>query len=144
MNRALSNRLSAGLRALTDKTDFASSASALSDFGNGPHLLREERLSELAGRVASEGSAIGTPLFMAPEQARGENPKLDGRTDVYIFSSRCPDGAQGPEGLPFERPVSRCFRLEFRLQSSKTPLQTGISTKFSRNLPNYRGGAPIG
>jgi serine/threonine protein kinase len=32
-----------------------------------------------------EGTAIGTPYFMAPEQARGENDKLDGRTDIYAL-----------------------------------------------------------
>jgi serine/threonine protein kinase len=31
-----------------------------------------------------DGSIIGTPLFMAPEQARGENDTLDGRADVYV------------------------------------------------------------
>ena len=32
------------------------------------------------------GTVAGTPLFMAPEQARGEVFKLDERTDVYAFS----------------------------------------------------------
>jgi DNA-binding response OmpR family regulator len=31
------------------------------------------------------GSVIGTPLFMSPEQARGENDKLDGRSDIYAL-----------------------------------------------------------
>ena len=30
-----------------------------------------------------DGSVIGTPLFMSPEQARGENDLIDGRADVY-------------------------------------------------------------
>ncbi|TWU23781.1 Tyrosine-protein kinase MasK [Bythopirellula polymerisocia] len=30
-----------------------------------------------------DGSVIGTPMFMSPEQARGENDKLDGRADIY-------------------------------------------------------------
>ena len=31
------------------------------------------------------GSVIGTPLFMSPEQARGENDNLDGRSDIYAL-----------------------------------------------------------
>lgn len=34
-----------------------------------------------------DGTIIGTPLFMSPEQARGENDTIDGRADVYALGT---------------------------------------------------------
>jgi len=57
----------------------------LLDFGLGRWLFRVDEEAEMARTL--DGSAVGTPLFMAPEQARGENAKLDGRTDVYALGT---------------------------------------------------------
>jgi serine/threonine protein kinase len=58
-------------------------ASKLVDFGLARSMFRPEAETETV--TSLEGTAIGTPLFMAPEQARGENEKLDGRTDIYAL-----------------------------------------------------------
>ncbi|MDH3717777.1 MAG: protein kinase, partial [Planctomycetota bacterium] len=55
----------------------------LVDFGLGKSMFRAEAESETEHSLV--GSVIGSPLFMAPEQARGENDKLDGRTDIYAL-----------------------------------------------------------
>jgi serine/threonine protein kinase len=57
--------------------------SKLVDFGLARSMFRPEAESEAI--TSLEGTAIGTPLFMAPEQARGENEKLDGRADIYAL-----------------------------------------------------------
>ncbi|MGI9455881.1 MAG: protein kinase domain-containing protein [Aeoliella sp.] len=57
----------------------------LVDFGLGKSMFHAD--PEVETGQSLDGSVIGTPLFMAPEQARGENQKLDGRADIYALGT---------------------------------------------------------
>lgn len=39
------------------------------------------------GHQTIEGTVMGTPLFMSPEQARGETSRIDLRTDIYATAT---------------------------------------------------------
>ncbi len=57
----------------------------LVDFGLSKSMFRPQR--ERPTNETSAGSVLGTPLFMSPEQARGEADQVDHRSDLYAVAT---------------------------------------------------------
>ena len=53
----------------------------LVDFGLARSMFKTN--IEDSALQSMDGTVIGTPLFMSPEQARGKNETLDGRSDIF-------------------------------------------------------------
>jgi serine/threonine-protein kinase len=68
------------------------------DFGISTVLGRED---EEPGRLTSTGMVLGTPFYMSPEQARGEE-QLDARIDIYALGVILYEALTGE--VPFRGP----------------------------------------
>jgi serine/threonine protein kinase len=85
---------------------------------------------------ASENALVGTPQYMAPEQARGETRAIDARCDVYAL------GAILFHILFLEKPIAGDDLEEVmdNVRAGRTRLATGQLP--TRNLPHCGGQGP--
>ncbi len=70
-----------------DNVLLSAGAAVVADFGISKALTsaREDRVEAArTGPITAAGMALGTPAYMAPEQAAGD-PNTDSRTDLYSF-----------------------------------------------------------
>ncbi len=73
-----------------------------------------------SGSESQAGSVLGTPVYMAPEQARGEVDRIDERADVFGL------GAILCEILTGQPPFTGATREEIRAQSARGDLSDAL------------------
>jgi serine/threonine-protein kinase len=90
------------------------------DFGIAKALSLSTTNDEQAGRITQRGMSLGTPVYIAPEQAAGD-PDLDHRADIYAlgvvtyemlsghppFSGRSPQQVMAAHASQKPEPISR-------------------------------------
>ncbi len=95
---------------------------AVMDFG-----LAKREAGEITMTV--EGQVLGTPAYMAPEQARGEGHEVDGRADVYSLGVVLYELLTGE--LPF-RGTQRMLLLQVLTDEPRSPRR--LNDKIPRDL----------
>jgi len=90
------------------------------DFGIAKAVSASATNDEAAGRITQRGMSLGTPMYIAPEQAAGD-PDLDHRADIYAlgvvtyemlcghppFSGRSPQQVMAAHATQKPEPISR-------------------------------------
>lgn len=105
------------------------------DFGMA--MRREERES----RLTASGSILGTPAYMSPEQARGQQDSIGPRSDIYAMGAVLYELATGKQPFYAPNPVAllRCILDEpLTLPSKLRPeisrdLETVIAIAISKD-----------
>ena len=89
------------------------------DFGIAKALTASANNDDQAGRITQRGMSLGTPVYIAPEQAAGD-PDLDHRADIYAlgvvtyemlcghppFSGRSPQQVMAAHATQKPEPIS--------------------------------------
>jgi formylglycine-generating enzyme required for sulfatase activity/tRNA A-37 threonylcarbamoyl transferase component Bud32 len=94
-------------------------------------------IAEAGARLTQTGVAVGTPLYMSPEQASGES-RLDGRSDVYGLGCVLYEMLTGT--VPFTGPTAQAVLARHivdpvpPLATLRPGIQPGVVTAVNRAL----------
>jgi serine/threonine-protein kinase len=114
------------------------------DWGIAKVTGASDDVSEVTSAIAAPGdtlpgTVLGTPGFMAPEQATGELSRIDQRTDVYGLGGIL-HWLVSSEGVPTPRPLQAiCGRAQAPDPGSRYPTAHELAADVTRFLD----GAPV-
>jgi serine/threonine-protein kinase len=91
----------------------------LTDFGMA-------KLLEGAADLTRTGAIVGTPAYMAPEQARGEVRNIDARADVYALGAILYEMLSGRRAFPGDSEVDALRRVVFEEPVAPRKLRKNI------------------
>ncbi len=101
------------------------------DFGLARAVASEDLRESKPGRpITLSGTIVGTPNYIAPEQARGEAEKLDTRTDIYALGATLYALVTGHAPFNGATPLDTIMDV---LQRAPTP-PTSLNRAVSRDL----------
>jgi serine/threonine-protein kinase len=102
----------------------ASGRPVLTDFGLARTFLFE------GTRITRSGTLMGTPAYMAPEQARGDHRNVDERTDLYALGVMLYEAATGT--LPFNG--TNVVEVCKKIQDEEPPLPRAVRPELDKDL----------
>jgi eukaryotic-like serine/threonine-protein kinase len=104
----------------------------------GEVLVMDWGVAKLQGEGEAQGTIMGTPGYMAPEQERGEVERIDERADVYALGAILSFLLQGEEPIP--RPLKA---IRSRAMAAEPEGRYPTVRELSADLGRYLDGLPV-